>query len=165
MNKRVAVAAAGFLLLIPIAGGVSVGFTGADPAPAQSTHQATTPDAIKWAPFAPGIQVAAISGSPVQEGAPFVIRLKLADGARIPPHWHPTDEHVTVLSGTFFAGMGEKFDTSAGHALPAGSYALMPKEMRHFAWAKGETIVQVHGIGPFKIIWVNPADDPTKKPN
>ena len=62
-------------------------------------------------------------------------------------------------------GMGEKFDPSAAHEMPAGSYMLMPKEARHFAWAKGETVIQIHGIGPFKTIWVNPADDPSKKPN
>jgi hypothetical protein len=104
-----------------------------------------------------------MSGSPSTEGAPYVIRLKLADGVKIAPHWRPGDEHVTVVAGTFYVGMGEKFDESLAKGMPPGSYLLMPKEMRHFAWARGETIIQIHGIGPFKTFWVNPADDPEKK--
>jgi hypothetical protein len=70
----------------------------------------------------------------------------------------PYDENVTVLKGTFLAGMGEKFDESKLLTMNAGNFILMPKEMRHFAMCKGETIVQVHGVGPFKVNWVNPAD-------
>jgi hypothetical protein len=61
------------------------------------------------------------------------------------------------------AGKGDKFNAEASESLPAGSFVRMPKEMRHFAWAKGETIIQVHGIGPFEINYVNAADDPRKK--
>ena len=73
------------------------------------------------------------------------------------------DEHLTVMTGTLHVGMGEKIDRAAATALPAGSYSLMPKEMRHFVWAEGETVIQLHGVGPFKTFWVNPADDPDKK--
>jgi len=131
----------------------------------QSTHKLFTPDTIKWVTTEPGQAYAVLSGTPGKEGSPFVLRLKFPDGAKIAPHWHPIDEQLTVISGTFFMGMGEKFDPSAAHEMPAGSYELMPKEMRHFAWTKGETVIQIHGIGPFKTIWVNPADDPSKKPN
>jgi quercetin dioxygenase-like cupin family protein len=91
------------------------------------------------------------------------MRIKLPDGYRIQPHWHPADEHVTVLQGTFVLGMGEKFNESAGHEMGTGTFAMMPKETRHFAWTKGETILQLHGTGPWGITYVNPADDPRKK--
>ncbi|MDQ3175437.1 MAG: cupin domain-containing protein, partial [Acidobacteriota bacterium] len=99
---------------------------------------------------------------PSKAGAPFAIRAKLPDGYRVPPHWHPTDERIVVLQGTLGMGIGEKFDPAAGHELPVGSYALMPKEMRHFVWAIGETVIQVAGTGPFEVNYVNPADDPRK---
>lgn len=121
---------------------------------------------IKWVDGPPslpkGAKVVLLEGNPAQEG-PFTMRLQLPDGFSIPPHSHPAVEHVTVISGTFNLGMGEKFDTSAGRALPAGSFAFMPPGMKHFAWAKGETVVQLHGIGPWKINYVNPADDPRNK--
>jgi quercetin dioxygenase-like cupin family protein len=98
--------------------------------------------------------MAVLEGSPGAEGSHFVIRLKMADGTKVPPHWHPGDEHLTVLSGTFHMGLGERFDESAAMALTAGAYSFMPKEVRHFGWAAGETIVQLHGIGPFKTILV-----------
>jgi hypothetical protein len=129
-------------------------------------HVAVRPDDIKWGPAPPGLpasaKVAVLTGDPSKAG-PYVIRAKLPDGYKVPPHWHPTDENVTVLKGTLMVGKGEKFSTDASEALPAGSFARMPKEMRHFAWAKGETIIQVHGIGPFDITYVNAADDPRKK--
>jgi hypothetical protein len=62
-------------------------------------------------------------------------------------------------------GMGEKFDQAAGRELAVGSFAMMPKGNRHFAWTKGETIVQLHGIGPWGVTYVNPSDDPRKKPS
>jgi len=132
-------------------------------AEAQGHGIKVTPDAIEWKPRWPGLEIAILSGDPAKEGAPYVIRLKLRDGTKVPPHWHPVEEQLTVMTGTFHVGMGEKFDRTATTALPAGSYSLMPKEMRHFAWAEGETILQLHGIGAFKTFWVNPADDPTKK--
>jgi anti-sigma factor ChrR (cupin superfamily) len=130
---------------------------------AQAHGKKVTPDTVEWKPRSPGLEIAVLSGDPAKEGAPFVIRLKLRDGLQVPPHWHPIDEHLTVMKGTLHAGMGEKFDRAGTTSLPAGSYLMMPKEMRHFVWAEGETIVQLHGIGPFKTIWVNPADDPSNK--
>jgi len=93
----------------------------------------------------------------------FVIRAKLPDGCQIPPHWHSTEENVTVLQGTFLMGHGDQLDPAKTQELSAGSFAHMPKGMRHFAIAQGETIVQVHSTGPFDITYVNPADDPRKK--
>ena len=129
-------------------------------------HVIVTPDKIKWGPAPPalpaGAEVAVLSGNPKKSGL-YTMRVKLPDGYKVPPHWHPVDENVTVLKGTFNVGRGEKFDQDATQELPPGSYVHMPKTMRHFAWAKGETIIQVHGIGPFEINYVNPADDPRPK--
>ena len=119
-----------------------------------SAHVMVGPAALNWRPAANGVSVATVSGSPDTPGAPFVIRLKLAEGTRVPPHWHPMDEHLTVLSGTFYMGVGEKFDESAAMALTAGSYASMPKDVRHFGWTGVETVVQIHGVGPFKTYFV-----------
>ena len=91
------------------------------------------------------------------------MRFRYRGNARIPPHWHPTDEHITVLSGTFVVGMGERFDERGGAELSSGGYAWIPAKMAHYAWSKGDTVVQVHGIGPFTINYVNPADDPSKR--
>jgi quercetin dioxygenase-like cupin family protein len=129
----------------------------------QSSHTLVAPESIKWNALSAGQWGALMSGSPDTEGAPYVIRLKLADGAKIAPHWHPGDEHVTVVAGTLYVGMGEKFDESMTKGMPSGSYLLMPREMRHFAWAKGETIIQVHGIGPFKTYLVEPVEEQNKK--
>ena len=79
-----------------------------------------------------------------------MLRLKIAAGTRVPPHWHPVDEHLTVMSGTFYMGTGERFDESTATALTAGTYTMMPKDARHFGWTGSETIVQIHGVGPFK---------------
>lgn len=113
---------------------------------------------LKWTAIIKGCDLAPVSGDPNAEGAPFVVRLRCADGARIPAHWHPTDENVTVLKGTFLVGMGDAFDETKLTAMNVGNFAMMPKEMRHFGMCKGETIVQVHGTGPFKVNWVNPSE-------
>jgi anti-sigma factor ChrR (cupin superfamily) len=126
--------------------------------PNDTSHGIVKPAALKWTPIIKGCETAAVNGDPSVEGAPFVLRLKCAAGTKIPAHWHPTDENVTVLSGTFQVGMGEKFDAKSLQTMLPGSFASMPKEMRHFAMSKTATVVQVHGAGPFKVNWVNPAD-------
>ena len=133
---------------------------------ATPAHVMVAPDALKWGPLpavVPGATLAVVSGDPSKSGAPFVLRIKTPDGYRIPAHWHPTDENLTVLQGTLLLGIGEKEDPAAMHELTTGTYARMPKGVRHFGVSKGETIVQVHGVGPFKIMYVNPADDPARK--
>src|SRR5262245_1761125 len=121
------------------------------------------PDALRWQDgppsLPPGAKVAVLEGDPAKEGA-FVMRLKLSDGYRIPPHTHPRPERLTVLAGTFHLGMGEKFDPAKGQAMPAGAYGTWPAGMKHFVWVKGETVVQLHGMGPWSIQYVNPKDDP-----
>ena len=133
---------------------------------AQGAHVMVTPDQVKWGPgppsLPPGAQLAVLEGDPSKAGSSFAIRVKFSDGYRVPPHWHPTDERVLVLAGTLGVGLGEKFDPAVGHELPAGSYVVMPQGVRHFAWAKGETVIQVSGTGPFEVNYVNAADDPRK---
>ena len=122
---------------------------------------------VKWGPgppsLPPGAQMAVLDGDPAVAGKSFVIRAKLPDGYRIPPHWHPTDENIVVLSGSFSAGMGDTFNEGSMMALAPGGYAKMAKEVHHYAMAKGETIIQVHGTGPFAVTYVNPKDDPRNK--
>jgi quercetin dioxygenase-like cupin family protein len=108
----------------------------------------------------PGAKIAVLEGDPGKEGF-YTLRIKFPEGLyKIAPHTHPQGEHLTVLSGAFNVGMGEKFDQSAGQTLPAGAFFTMPAGMKHFAWTTGETVVQLNGIGPQSINYLNPADDP-----
>ena len=129
-------------------------------------HGMFRPDQVKWTSgppsLPPGAEYAMLEGDPSKEGY-FAMRLKLPSGYRIPPHTHPNVERVTVISGTFHLGMGGTFDRGAAHALPAGSYTFMRPGMQHFAWADGETVVQIATTGPWRIDYVNAADDPRKK--
>jgi len=126
-----------------------------------------TPHQIKWGPpppFVPaGAQVAVLEGDPTASTGDFTIRLKMPDGYKIPPHWHPKRENVTVVSGSFKVGMGDKFDESKLMIFPAGSFAYLDPDMHHYAMAAGPTVVQVHGMSPLQFNYVNPADDPSKK--
>jgi len=121
---------------------------------------------LKWGPAPPafqaGAQMAVVDGDPGKPG-PFVIRAKFPAGFKVMPHWHPTDESVTVISGTLVAGMGGKWDDAATKTFTAGGFARMPAKSPHYVQAKEETVVQVHGIGPFTLTYVNPNDDPRKK--
>jgi anti-sigma factor ChrR (cupin superfamily) len=149
------------MLRFALTAGILVAFT----APALADGTLVDPGSIKWEPapavLPKGAQVAVIAGDPSANG-PYVLRLKMPSGYRIPAHNHPTAENVTVLSGNFHIGMGDKLDTAAGHELTAGGFAEAPPKMNHFAWATSETVVQVHGQGPFAITYVNAADDPSK---
>jgi ketosteroid isomerase-like protein/quercetin dioxygenase-like cupin family protein len=109
-----------------------------------------------------GAKMAVVSGDPGKAEL-FAVRVQMPSGYKIAPHWHPTDEHVTVLAGTFSLGMGETFDQTALKDLSVGGYASLPAEMRHFATTKGATTIQVDGMGPFVLNYVNAADDPSKK--
>jgi hypothetical protein len=141
-----------------------LGFAGAarlssqDKKESVDTHKIVHFGDLKWMPIIKGCDVAPVDGDMTAEGTPFVLRLRCADGSKIPAHWHPTDENVTVLKGTFLVGMGETFDESKMQTMNVGNFVSMPKEVRHYAMSKGETIVQVHGAGPFKVNWVNPSE-------
>jgi quercetin dioxygenase-like cupin family protein len=132
----------------------------------ESSHVTVSPSEVKWGPASPklppGARFAILVGDPKVPGAAYVFRAKLPDGYSVPPHWHPMDENVTVISGTFLLGFGERLDKAATRELTAGSYAMLPKNVPHYNVMKGETILQFHGIGPYDIEYVNPEDDPTR---
>jgi hypothetical protein len=134
---------------------------------APAKHVVVTAGDMKWGPapdaLPAGAQMAILDGDPGKAGMPFVLRAKLPDGYKIMPHWHPTDESITVISGTFQVGMGDTWSDSSLKDLKAGDYGRMGKTMRHYAQAKGDTVIQVNGMGPFAITYVNPKDDPRKK--
>jgi quercetin dioxygenase-like cupin family protein len=124
-----------------------------DPADA-SLHWTAAP-----AVFPAGAEMAVLQGDP-HAASLFTVRLRLPDGYRLPPHTHPTDEHVTVVRGTFLVGMGTTFDANAMTALPTGGFVTAPANHAHYALTRGQTIVQVHAMGPFALTYVNPADAP-----
>jgi quercetin dioxygenase-like cupin family protein len=134
--------------------------------PGTPEHGLFRPEQVNWKDgppsLPPGAKFAVLEGDPSKEGY-FAMRLKLPSGYKIPPHTHPNVERVTVISGTFHLGMSDTFDEAAAHALPAGSYTFMQPGMKHFAWAEGETEVQITTIGPWKINYLNPADDPRRR--
>jgi quercetin dioxygenase-like cupin family protein len=122
-------------------------------------------DDLKWGPAPPGLppgaQLAVVDGDP-GKAMRFVVAVKFPDGYTVPPHWHPTDEHLDIISGSLTVGMGKTMDESSGKALGAGGYAQLPRRMPHWAKAKGETMLHLSSMGPFKITYVNPKDDPRK---
>lgn len=162
MNKLSVVLGSLFVLSLPQIG------LGDDPPPpstqsAEPGFYASTD--LPWkdaASLPPGAKIAVLEGDPSKDGL-FLMRIRLPDGFHIPPHTHPKTERVTIMSGIFHIAMGERLERSAARALPAGSYGFWPAGMKHTAWAEGETIVQVHGVGPWAINYVNPADDPRNK--
>ena len=121
------------------------------------------PTSIEWkagpAAIPPGAKMAVLEGDPTKDG-PFVVRFQFPDGYHIAPHTHPKTERVTVISGTLLLAMGENLDRTAAKILTAGTYGFWPAGMKHTAWSEGETIIQLHGMGPWQITYVNPADDP-----
>ena len=124
-----------------------------------------TPSDLKWSDVAslpPGAKLAVIEG-PMNEAVPITARIQLPANYKIPAHWHPGVERVTVLSGTFNYGMGDKLDPKKTTALGPGSVIVMQPKMNHFAWTKEETVIQLNVMGPWVITYVNSADDPRKK--
>ena len=129
------------------------------------THVLMTLDSVRWTsrPQLPGLSVAVLEGDPNVAGSAYTIWVKATEGmpgAVLPAHWHPTDERIVVLRGVMGVGMGEVFDRTRGREYPAGSYVMLPARMRHFAWVRGETIMQVYGVGPFVTCFINPSEDP-----
>jgi hypothetical protein len=126
-----------------------------------------TPDQIKYAPapsFLPaGAQLAVLEGDPTAATGDFTVRLKMPNGYKVSPHWHPHRENVTVISGNFKVGMGDKYDESKLTTFGPGSFAFLDPDMHHYGTASGEVVVQVHGMSPLQFNYVNPSDDPSKK--
>jgi len=159
---RTIVIAASLALVTSTAAGQAP--TGRATAEAVANHAIVVlPDRISWGPapaiLPSGAELAVLEGDPVKPG-PFTMRLRVPDGYRIPAHFHPVVEHVTVIAGTFRVGMGERFDTGKLTDLPAGTFAALEPGVRHFAQARGATVIQLHGTGPWSLTYVNPADDP-----
>ena len=125
-----------------------------------------TPGELEWREgppsLPPGAEFVVLEGDP-SRAEYFAMRLRLPDGYRIPPHWHPVHERVTVIAGTFHLGQGDRFHDGATEALEAGSYFSMAPEMRHYARAEGDTTIQLTSIGPWEIRYVNAADDPRRQ--
>jgi hypothetical protein len=144
---------------------LALGLIAAGPAALGHDHQMVRPADLKWSDvpsLPPGAKLAVIEGK-MSEAQPFTVRLKFPANYKIPAHWHPAVERVTVLSGTFHMGTGDKLDQGKTMALGVGSIAIMQPKTNHFAWTREETVVQLHGTGPWGITYVNEADDPRKK--
>ena len=122
-----------------------------------------SPTTIEWrqgpAALPPGAKMAVLEGDPTKEG-PFVVRFQFPAGYHVAAHTHPKTERATVISGTLYLAAGEALDRNSAKSLPAGSFGSWPAGMKHTAWFEGETIIQLHGIGPWQINYVNPTDDP-----
>ena len=129
-------------------------------------HQMVTPADLKWSDvpsLPPGAKIAVIEG-PMNQAVPFTVRLKFPANYQIPAHSHPEVERVTVLSGTFHMGTGDKLDKKGSSAMKPGSLMIMQPKTNHFAWTgKDEVVVQLNGNGPWGVTYVDPADDPRKK--
>lgn len=150
------------LLLVALA--VAAPQAAAQPAHAGHGHSIIQPGDLKWADapsVGPGAKIAVIEG-PLNEAVPFTFRLKLPANTRVPPHVHPAHERVTVLSGTFYFAHGDSFDTAKTAALGPGSVAIMPPGAPMFGFTREETVIQLHGTGPWGLRYLNPADDPRR---
>ena len=134
---------------------------------APPAHTLAMPADLAWGPpppfFPAGAKFVILFGDPGKPG-PVAVRMQMPAGYRIAPHWHPGTEQVTVISGSVAFGMGDTFDEKTMKTLGAGGYAVMPAEMRHYVKAKTAAMIEVHGIGPFAINYVNPADAPNAAP-
>jgi hypothetical protein len=140
---------------------LSVAFT-AGPVLAQSAHVLVPADKVQWGPapaaLPAGAEIAVLEGNPSEKG-PVTLRLRFPANYNIPAHWHSMTERVTVLSGAFHVGMGDKLDRHATQTLDPGGFVSLPATMRHFAWTATPTVVQINLEGPFDIFYVNPADN------
>ena len=157
------------LLTIPVLG-IALGIGTVTPAAAQTVYSGgkphiAAPDQLTWtdAPaVAPGAKIAVIEG-PLNKPVPFTFRLKIPANSKIAPHTHPAYERVTVLSGTFHFAHGNRYDPAGTNALGPGGVAIMPPGTPMFGYTKEDTVIQLHGMGPWGLNYLDPADDPRKK--
>jgi hypothetical protein len=134
-----------------------------NPSTTTTEHHVMKPSDLKWGEAPPGLpaggKMAVLNGDPGQAG-PFTVRLKAPAGYKVMPHTHPTAERLTVISGSYRVGMGEKFEEPKMQEMGPGSYVVLPANMAHFAMGAKESVVQIDSEGPFQINYVNPTDDP-----
>jgi quercetin dioxygenase-like cupin family protein len=121
-----------------------------------------TPDQLVWKLLVPGVEIAVVFGDPDKKGGLYVIRIRSKTGAKVPPHWHPTDEHITVLEGSFWIAHGEQFDPGKLQEVKVGGHITMPANARHFGNHSAENVIEVYGEAPFVVNFVNPEDDPKR---
>ena len=130
---------------------------------ATTVNSVFLPQNMKWTEgpdsLPKGAEIAVLEGDPTKSG-PYTLRIKIPANYRIMPHWHPIIEHITVISGSISLGMGDTFDAEKMTTLPTGTFAYMPAKMHHFAATKEASILQLHGVGPWGITYINPNDDP-----
>jgi quercetin dioxygenase-like cupin family protein len=130
---------------------------------ALSAQASSASPALHWGPaqavFPKGARMAVVNGDPGKAGT-FTIELSMPGGYRIPPHFHPTDEHVEIKKGTFLVGMGDVFDAKQTKPMVVGDTGTIPAEGHHFAETRGAVIVAVTAMGPFAMTYVRPQDDP-----
>ena len=130
---------------------------------ALSAQASSTSTALHWGPapaaFPKGAKMAVVSGNPGKAES-FTIELLMPSGYRIPPHFHPTDEHVEIKKGTFLVGMGDALDPKQTKPMAVGDTGTIPAGGHHFAIAKGAVVVAVTAMGPFAMTYVHPQDDP-----
>lgn len=159
MNRRIVAMA----MAMAMAGMAVTAFAAA---PAEH-HILASSAALKWVPapavFPAGSKIAVVDGDLAASG-PLTVRMMMPPGYKMAPHWHPTDEHITVLSGSLSIGMGDTPDAAHSVALKAGGYAVAGATMHHYASTQTGTVIQVDMMGPFAITYVNPADDPSHPP-
>ncbi|ABF39097.1 conserved hypothetical protein [Candidatus Koribacter versatilis Ellin345] len=136
-----------------------------DQAPQKLTFQAILSEEVNWQPFAafpPSARLAVLVCNPSQPG-PYVTRVKIPAGIKLMPHRHPEDRVYTVISGTFYIGLGDEFDAAKLHPYPPGSVVVLPGNTSHFHWAKsGEYITQISANGPLGMEYIHANDDPRK---
>jgi hypothetical protein len=120
------------------------------------------PDQLVWNPLIPGVEMAVVFGDLEKKGGLYVIRIRSKAEAKVPPHWHVTDEHITVLKGSFWIAHGEQFGVSKLQELKVGAHFMMPAEHRHFGLHKAGNVIEVFGEAPFIVNFVNPEDDPRR---
>lgn len=153
------------LLMLAVVLGASVPSWTQEEARPRTDHTIVTPDDVKWgdAPpsLPPGAKAALLDGDPSKAGV-FVLRLKLPAGYKMPPHWHPVDERVTVVSGKLKLGLGDHFDADKTRPLGPGSFYSLPPKTSHFSLAAEETVMQISTTGPWSLNYVHPEDDPRK---
>ncbi|HXW88956.1 MAG TPA: cupin domain-containing protein [Terriglobales bacterium] len=167
------------LVLIAPSMFVSAQQTTEKPQPAMRTHFIVASSEVKWTDPPAGVargtpsvegggplRYALLEGDPLKPGVPFTVRLGCDDGYKAAPHWHPTDENIVVLKGTFELGTGDTFNPSGMQEISAGSYGFMPRRMHHFGQCKGDTDILVYGVGPFQINWISgPGTSAAGKPS